>query len=309
MNWWYVFSGLLIFLLFVGGPDADSHRVYQEIWDTGHVLLFASLSWGLLRLPVLQARRWIEQFLIISGFCLVAGFAVEVLQLFVNRNFEIKDLVNDLLGGYLGLLIFTAQQLQRQLMLKVVIYSLMLAIIVGVLLPTIFAIVDEYIMQEEFPVLADFETPYELGRWDNNLASLSIVDKIFRHGKKSMQVDFYAGEYPDIALKHFPRDWHGFSAIKFSIFNTAKKDLLIELKIYDQQHKPNGYKYSDRFNRVLTLKPGWNDFLIAMEDISSAPENRKMDLTDIASLSLFLHDLKQPVTLYFDGLMLVGASL
>jgi VanZ family protein len=308
MNWRYIFLGLLVLLLFVGGPDSTSHRVYQEVWDTGHMVLFAGLIWVLLFLPVFKSRRWVELFLMVSGFCLIVGFAIEVLQLFVGRNFAMKDLVNDVLGGYLGLLIVTAQQSHRPIVIRVAMYPLMLGIIVWVLLPTTYAIMDEYVMEDEFPILADFETPYQLSRWDNNLATLSIVDKYFRYGNKSMRVDFDAGEYPDITLKDFPRNWGQFTSIKFSIFNTMEENIPMELKIYDWQHDHNGYEYSDRFNRELVLKPGWNDFLISLEEVRAAPEDRKMDLSDISSFSLFLHDLEQPITLYFDNLRLSSSQ-
>lgn len=309
MKWHYAFLIILSVLLFVGGPESNSHRVYQQAWDTGHMALFAGLIWVLLSLPVLRSRRWFELFLLVTGFCLLIGFAIEILQLLVGRNFEYKDLVNDLLGGYLGLLIYSVRQTHRHIGIRVAMYPLMLLIIVWVLLPVAYAIIDEYIMREEFPILADFETPYELSRWDNNLASLAMTNEYFRYGSKSMRVDFEPGEYPDITLKDFPGDWHRFVSIKFSVFNTSNENLLMELKIYDWQHDlVGGYEFSDRFNRELILRPGWNDFQVAMQDVETAPANRKMDISDIASFSLFLHELKQPQTLFFDSLRLSGGQ-
>ena len=165
MKWRYVFLLLLSVLLFVGGPDSNSHRIYQQIWDTGHMVLFAGLIWVLLCLPVFEKRRWIELFLLTTAFCLIIGFVIEMLQLLVGRNFEINDLLNDLLGGYLGLLIVSVQQSRQRGVFRIVIYPPMLGIVVWVLWPVVFTIMDEFIMQDEFPVLADFETPYELSRW------------------------------------------------------------------------------------------------------------------------------------------------
>jgi VanZ family protein len=304
----YIFVLVLSGLLFIGGPDANSHRIYQEFWDTGHMVLFAGLAMILLSLPMFNKKPWWLWFVLISVFCLVLGMAIEVVQLVVGRNFEMKDLLNDLLGGYLGLLIVTALQAHRPVAIRVSMYPLMLLLIAIVLKPLAFVVIDEFVMEEEFPILADFETTYELSRWDNNLASLSIDNSQKRYGEKAMRIEFSAGEYPDITLKDFPRNWQDYVAVKFSIFNTTDSNLDMELKIYDWQHVKNGYDYSDRFNKELTLHPGWNDFNIAMEEIQSAPKHRSLELENIASFSLFLHELDKPMVMYFDSLRLSSSK-
>ncbi len=304
----YLIVLLLSALLFIGGPDANSHRIFKEFWDTGHMALFAGLAIILLSLPLFNKKPWWFWFVLITLFSLVLGMSVEVIQSVIGRSFDMDDLLNDLLGGYLGLLIFTALQSQRSIAIRVAMYPLMLLVIVIVLRPLAFVIIDEFVMEDEFPVLADFETPYELSRWDKNLASFSIDDRQTRYGKKAMRIEFSTGKYPGISLNAFLRDWQDYVAVKFSIYNTTDIDLIMELKIYDWQHINNGYEYSDRFNRELTLRPGWNDFSIAMEEIQAAPKQRSMMLGDIASFSLFLHELDKPMTMYFDGLRLSSSK-
>ena len=304
----YLFVLLLSVLLFIGGPGSNTHRVYQEFWDTGHMVLFAGLAMILLSLPLFNKKPWWLWFVLISMFCLGLGMAVELIQLVIGRTFDMKDLLNDLLGGYLGLLFFTALQSHRPIAIRVAMYPLMLLLIVIVLRPLAFAAFDEFIMRDEFPVLADFETPYELSRWDNNLASLSIDDKQVRYGEKALRIEFAVGKYPAIILKDFPGDWQGYVTLKFSVYNTRDIDLMMELKIYDQQHIENGYKYSDRFNRELTLRPGWNDFSIALEEVQAAPKRRSLELRNIARFSLFLHNLDKPMLMYLDGLRLSSSK-
>lgn len=304
IQWGYWLLILMAALLFVGGPDAESHRIYKEVWDTGHLFLFAGVSWVMLSLPIMKHRTWIVMLAVTTGVCLVAGAAIEVLQLMVGRNLELKDLVNDLLGGYLGLALFITMQDRWPVAARVAMLPLMLLIVVIVFRPLSFAVMDQYIMQDEFPILADFETPYELDRWDTMLADLSVDDSTVRYGEKSMRVDFEPGEYPDISLINFVSDWQGFEILKFSVFNSSDQARRMELKIYDWQHLQSGYEYEDRFNRELSIEPGWNDIVVTIEDIRQAPKGRDMNMSDIATFSLFLHKLEQPLTMYFDSLRL-----
>ena len=304
MNWRYGVLGLLIVFLFVGGPDNYSHRLLKEIWDTGHIVLFAGLIWLFLLMPLLKNRRWIELFLFTTVFSLLLGFAIEFLQILVGRDFDVKDVLNDVLGGYLGLLIFTALQSQRHIAISIFMYFSMLSIIVFSLKPLTITMMDEFRMNADFPMLASFEAPYELSRWENNLSSAYAVKKHARHESKSMRIDFDAGKYPGVTLKYFPRDWQDFSLITFSVFNSGNENILMELKIHDRQHALKGRKYTDRFNRKFKLKQGWNDLVVLMEEVESAPRGREMNLSEITNFSLFLHDLKKPATLYLDGLRL-----
>lgn len=300
----YLFLMLLTGLLFVGGPEAYSHRIYRALWDTGHVILYSGVIFVLLDRPrTVRFNGWVL-FLIISAFCLISGFIIEVIQQWVGRNFDLNDLINDLLGGYLGLLFFIARQNDYRLWIRRLTYPLMLLIIIWVFHPLYINSIDEKNMYESFPVLSDFETPYELSRWGGSSSQLSIVKTPVRHGLSSMRIDFLAAEYPSVIMKNFPENWQDFTEFKFSIFNSQSENLTLELKIYDWLHFISGKKYRDRFNRNLILKPGWNDIRVSMNEIRSAPESRQMELSDMFSISLFLHNLKQPVTLYIDGLTL-----
>ena len=306
MRWDLPFVAVLAVLLFVGGPDSESHRVYQTVWNTGHLVLFTGAALLLLRLPQLKEKAWILQFLVITLFCLVIGFAIEVVQLKVGRSYEMMDVFYDLLGGYVGLLFFTANQLERSLVLRVSLYPIMLVLIIIVLMPVINTVVDEFRIKEEFPLLAEFESDYELTRWDTMLATLSIDKTRARYGNSSLRVDFEPGEYPDITLQHFYGSWRGFESLRFSVYNPTLQNIPMELKIYDRHHISTDYEYTDRFNRELVMKPGWNDFEFSIAEIESAPADRSMNLDEIKSFSLFLHNLRKPLFMNFDSLRLAS---
>ncbi len=308
MKWGAVVVAVLSLLLFVGGPDANSHRIYQQIWDAGHLLLFAAIALILLNLSFLSARAWWQQVLIISAICLALGLAIEVLQLGVGRNFEIKDLLSDLLGAYIGLALYTALDKRFAHWVRFLAYPLVAVFCLIGVSPILVVVVDHFIMQKDFPALADFETPFEISRWDTNLAILAKESEIVRYGTGAMRIRFLPGEYPDITLKDFVADWRGFHTVRFGIYSTASFPVNMELKIYDRQHQFSDYAYTDRFNRSLQLHQGWNDISIDLDEVKTAPRNRELDMASIVSFSLFLEQLDKPMDMYFDGLHLSSKS-
>ena len=97
-----------------------------------------------------------------------------------------------------------------------------------------------------------------------------------------------------------PRDWRGYQWLAFEVFNPEQETLQLTIRINDRIHDQKGHRYSDRFNKILLVGPGWNHFEISLEDVEEAPSNREMDLKDVFSLGLFATNLKEPRALFFD---------
>lgn len=304
MKWVLVLVAALAVMLFVGGPDSESGRLYKEIWDLGHVPLFAGLIFAGLHFKTLNKHAWPVLLLGCLAISLGLGLMIEWAQLFVGRNFEAKDLLSDVSGGMIGLLGHTL--LREGLGISARIATGFGVLILGllVLVPLGMAVADAYIMREEYPILGDFETPFELGRWDTNLAKLEVSSEQVRYGSKAMKIMLLPGEYPDITLQEFLPGWSEFNSFRFSVYNTLNNVLPVVLKIYDREHVYNGYEHSDRFNREIDLQPGWNDIEVSMQDVLEAPRHREMNLHEIKSVSFFVEYLEQPVVIYMDGLVL-----
>jgi hypothetical protein len=71
------------------------------------------------------------------------------------------------------------------------------------LLPLAVAITDEWIAKNQFPVLADFETPFEIYRWVGGTA-FDIDNGISYHGGSSLKIQLNTSKYSGVALKYFP---------------------------------------------------------------------------------------------------------
>lgn len=300
----YFLAVILTILLFVGGPDYESHRIVQQIWDVGHIVLFLMLSYLTLNFIRKYKLSYITQFLIIVALSFIFGLSVELVQLLVGRDFELQDLANDVSGAIIGYFVYYLLHAKISKLGKIIAALSIVLLLMISLYPLANVLVDEVKMKNEFPVLSDFESPTQLSRWDVKQANLSLHRNHVQQGEYSLQAIFLPDAFPDITLQHFPRDWSGYKNIRFSLYNKAQDPIVIELKIYDEDHMKYGYQYTDRFNRELLLQPGWNNISISLNEIFNSPEKRTMDIARIKSFSLFLKDVTSPVTIFLDDLKL-----
>lgn len=294
---------ILSIFLFIGSPDINDNRIFKQIWESGHFILFACIVFIALQFPQLKEASLFPLLLGIAVFSCSLGLFTEVIQSLVGRSFEIKDLVNDLLGAYTALLI---DKLGRKNKIRVnfsIIFAILILIIAG-FQTLIVSVVDQWRVDKDFPVLSDFETDFELSRWDYNRANLSLSSDQKRSGNNAMKVEFLPGKYPDITLLYFKRDWRHYKKIQFSLFNGTNEPLEINLKITDIKHHHSGYNYSDRFNHEFSIQPGWNDMNFSLNQIRLSPKTREMEMQSMRSLSLFMIDVKYPTVIYIDDVHL-----
>jgi len=177
--------------------------------------------------------------------------------------------------------------------------SLVVMVVLIAFYPVFKILLDKHRMQADLPLLAGFESSVELARWESDYVNrLELDQRIVKKGVSSLRVEFGVGsEYSDITLRALALDWRGYEWLNISIYNAQADNLAIELKIFDQQHLANGYAYSDRFNRKVSLL-----------DIQNAPQQRKIDLHNMAVITLFVQRPKRAQTIYLDNIHLSKVS-
>lgn len=300
----YFLIFILFIFLFVGGETQQQHRLIKDIWDTGHIFLFGLFSFVYFSFPDKANHSVTYKVITTTLFCLFAGSAIEIIQLYTHRNFSIGDIVNDVIGGYLGLLaiIITCkkQSLKNQVIASLAFFLLIFIGLRGLEKH----LVDEYKLRKDFPELASFETNLEMERWEFKLVNAKPSLQHVKKGKHSLEAEFLPGRYPNISLQHFKADWSDYEKLSFSVFNPGNEPQQFELKIYDARHIISGRKFKDRFNKKITMTTGWNEIEIELSTIIQSPENRSMNIKEIKGLSLFTEKLKKPVTLFIDNIHL-----
>ena len=296
-----VVAGLTI-LLFVGGPGGHWPRSLRHLWDLGHIGLFGAAALLALRTG-LERRPLPSQAGFVLGGALVLGAVTEWLQRGSDRNASLGDLQRDVIGAALVLAFASPAvgrlpRLQRGALRAAVLLALGWQVA-----PALLATVDELTARHDFPVLAGFERPFEVDRWEGE-AEFRVVDTPVRGGHRSLRVDLGTSTYSGVSLAEFPGDWTGHRVLEFSVFNPDADALELVCKVNDREHQRRGYAYQDRFNRSLTVGPGWNDFSIPLEEIRTAPVEREMDLARIATFQLFAVRLPRPRSFYLDQVQL-----
>lgn len=300
----FAISFFFFSLFFVDGPGDEAARSFKAFWDLGHIIVFALWSYLLLKgVKVLAGLKFLKQAALLLVFAVIMGSLIELLQGRFHRTPSIEDVVRDIIGTLMALAFLAPQ---RVALSKNVLRSFQIStalLVIGALFPFAGAITDEYIARKSFPLLSNFESPFEMSRWECR-PGCSIVKGVAPDGGNSLKVPLATTLYSGVSLRYFPRDWRGFSFLNFNIFNESNEPLKITCKIHDREHRVRGYKYNDRYNKSLTLTPGWNMVTIPLSDVASAPKERKMDLAEIRNVGFFVTRLKKEMNVYMDDLAL-----
>lgn len=289
----------LTILLFTHFSSVEHGLLVNELWNTGHLLLFGTFSYLLQQTSLLKKRQLLFQFAFISTLTAILSISIEFIQAHVGRDFSYIDMMRNFLGAYTVL--FACHAIKRSARQRMLFFSLSAISALLGLTSLILAATDAAIIQYKFPIIADFETPFELDRWETS-SSVITLDK--RNANNAMNIQLLPGKYPGVTLKEMPHDWHTFNFFEMQINNGSADTLNLELKIYDGEHIQNGYHYHDRFNYEFTAAPGMNQLRIPVSEIRDAPETRKMNLRNIDSVSLFTVNLKHKSMITLDDIQL-----
>lgn len=306
---------LAIVLLF---PFPLSGRQWTEIFNLAHApsfllafLLVVGLfdpsciglpkSW--LRILPLGTTRLIVA---VSGL-LVLGAACEMLQGFVGRSPSVSDMIANGCGVVAGLFwCLSRQGLARA-------GRIACSLIAGGLLiaaswSPISELYDCYLQNQDFPLLASFERPRELHTWRAHEAAIHQTTVWSTQGSSSMCVRGAADtEYPGAQLKWPINNWEEYTALEMDVFNPGDKPLTLRISIADKFHAATGHETTDRFGTTVELPLGQHVHVhIELSDVRTAPASRRMDMTQIDSLNLFIVQPETDFVFMVDSIRLVG---
>ena len=91
----------------------------------------------------------------------------------------------------------------------------------------------------------------------------------------------------NIQIRDLVPDWSDYSILNLRIELLGDLDLIMTVRIHDTLHRRGDQPHDDRFNQRLTLSPGMNSLTIPLQNVSSAPRGRLMDMTKIEALILY----------------------
>lgn len=289
-------------LFFYGGPSDHSLRSFMAAWNLGHPLFFMLFTCYLGRKKTgTVSWAWIWRIFVVI---LLIGSLIEIIQSGIaGRTASSLDVVRDLTGGVLGVVWLRWSYSSLKIRLG-------LALIAGTILcwslyPVSTALIDEWQVRRDFPLLAGLEHPYELSRWAENNSVARRSQKQARQGRFSLLVSLNTATYSGIHLEYFTHNWQGFSFLSFSIYNNGLSPLAITVRVNDKKHEEGPQLYKDRYNRSFILHHGWNDIKISLADIRKAPANREMNMSEISKLGFFVIRQKTDKIIFLDDVRLI----
>jgi len=290
---------------FWGGPGYHSARSFQTAWDLGHILFFSITTLWLHAISRAKVAAWPPTLVFCALFTvgLFFGSLVEILQMFVDgRTPDFFDVLRNQAGCLLASAFFIRPPFFSGLRRRL--FQLGVIVLLGAAVwPMVRSLIDEQFAARQFPVLADFETPFERWRW-MNLQQLRQENANVRHGAGAMRVQLSTAKYSGVSLFYFPGDWRGFHTLHWSVYNPQPAALMLNCRIHDVHHKEHGSEFADRFNQQFIVQQGWNDLAVSLERVQNAPRGRAMDMEHIEGFGLFVVQQPSPMEICLDHVYL-----
>ncbi len=149
------------------------------------------------------------------------------------------------------------------------------------------------------PVLFDFETDEAVAAWkvEEELADkveLSVSTDHATTGKRSLKMVLKPHQWPGAHTFTIPKDWSGYSELKFDVM--AEQDAELNIRIDDE----DSTDYGSRFNTGgLVVNKGKDTVSILIDDVGDA-----IDLKKVKSLFIFSTDVSEDLTFYLDNIRL-----
>jgi hypothetical protein len=311
--------GAIILLLVALGlvfPFPLDGRLWSNLFNLAHAPTFflALLSLvGILDPPAIGLTKrfatvvhmtW-ARILLMTALLMAVGGGGEFLQKFAGRNSDWNDVFANSLGLLAAVFWIAAWKPRGR-------HSLLMMFCCGVIL---FAASrnaaaeawDSVLQAREFPSLASFERPRELGAWVPHNARVERSTNWAADGDYSAKVSLSAGKFPGVFMEWFPTDWRSYNALLMEFRNPNQTPLTLVVKLFDEQHIQSGFEHSDRFHRTVVLPPEADvSISIPLADVASAPKTRSMRLGEMAGIDIFCADEEPPPTFFLDQIRLAN---
>jgi hypothetical protein len=149
-------------------------------------------------------------------------------------------------------------------------------------------------------ILLDFESDAELDQlyWScHTLYSLS--NDHVTHGSKSLMLELFPSDYPGMIYAPAKKNWSDYQNLSFDIYNPSKESVQIVVRIDDRKDYPN---YGDRYSKSHIIKKGSNHINIPLETLVVSGSNRRLNLTQIQRMFIFMRHPEIETILYVDAI-------
>lgn len=242
---------------------------------------------------------------LLSGTLFLAGVAGELVQKFVDRHPSVEDIVANCAGLLAGMLYCLSLQVREQ-QYRLGLKALALASIACPCIVPLQELVECYRQRSEFPLLASFERPAELAAWAPHGAILTCDKTWSSQGLQSMCLESNRERDPGAVMIWPVPKWSDYSTLQFELFNPQSQPMVVGVTISDAQHALHLWEPSDRFNMNFELLPlEVRTVAIKLLEVERSPVSRKMDMTHVSNLNIFVQNPPLGSKLFVDSIQLL----
>ncbi len=291
---------VLTSLFFIGGPGYHSCRSLKAAWNLGHIMYFALLPIFIFSFSLGNKIKHTNKVVIIVAITMIFGVFIEIFQNSLNRTLDLGDLYRNMLGASVAILFFLPNRGFIPRTRLIALRTICITLVMIQFVPIGIALIDEQQARRDYPVLSDFQTPFQISRWNGNEVT-GVVNTPDKPANNALNVALTTAKYSGVSLKYFQEQWEGYAGFQFNIFNPSTKPLTLTCRIHDNIHNNN---YNDRFNKSYIITHGWNSIHINLKEVREAPTHRQMDLHHIRSVGIFATQLQNPRNILIDDVKL-----
>ena len=298
----HIFS-LLLLLVSIGLLSLNLNFLaisppYEFIQNFAHILIFLFITLAIYKALPVSKYRIVMTFTIAT----VISFTTEVFQFFGARDADILDILLNFSGIAMATSWFLSKRTKKKT--NKYFFTISLLFLIGITTSAFTykcssALYKQYQLRKMLPFISDFETEWELVRWESDRnAEMSLSNKQVTRGKFSLQVNFQQSSFPRICSHSIPKDWSKYNRFLFDIINPQDEIIPLKLKFVDN------YTNNDKcFGRILIkLMPGINSIDLSLNEIRNSIIERNLNIQNIRGVTFYLSDPPKKYTLFFDNI-------
>lgn len=267
--------------------------------DLAHAPLFVGLTIGALWLvqSLRPIESWGHRFVLRAlavgvgmGLC---GLATEYAQRFFPRNSSFEDAITNALAIAAATLVYLACARWDHCRDARVLHLGMIAVagllIAAAVWTPVYRLWGIYGLRRQFPMLASFESSYELGHWYPWHCSCALTTRGATDRKHALEITAEAVPHSGPALRVLVPDWREIRTFEMDVLlddSYPRESLQMEVKIWDRHRRGN---FRDTYRSYWTLRPGEPQHIqITRDQIIHGPDEREIDLSRIQYVSVML---------------------
>lgn len=282
-------------------PVPSRSREVHALMDLAHAPTFGVLALVVLaavrgRFPRSPRRDGPAVWVAVTLF----GGAMELAQALSGRHPSWHDALANALGAA-AFLVFAAYRSAPTPGRRLALAAAGSALLALPSAPPLLTLADAGLQARDFPLLASFENPTELSRWDFGDCRAARTRDHATDGDWALRLGLGPGLYPSATLTWPARDWSGRAALTFDADLSPGPPLDLVVKI---EGLPAGRRAAARFERVVRLRPGPQRVRIDLSDAADAPAGRRLDLRRVGRLQFFAVALRSTRVLFLDEVRL-----